>query len=152
MLEIGRVGRAHGLRGEVLVELLTDRTERLAPGSVLHCESRDALIVSASRRHQNRFIVSFDGIHDRGSAEAFRGCVLLAEPLDDPAELWAHDVIGCRVVDSAGAEHGTVESVQSNPASDLLVLDSGALVPVRFVVEQRGHDLLVDAPDGLFDL
>lgn len=146
------MGRAHGLRGEVFVDLLTDRTERLAPGSVLQCEGDAPLVVSTSRPHQGRFIVSFEGVADRARAEDLGGRKLLAEPLDDPAELWAHDVIGCRVVGTTGTAHGTVESVQANPASDLLVLDGGALVPVCFVIEQRGRDLVVDAPEGLFDL
>lgn len=152
MLEVGRVGRAHGICGEVYVDLLTDRAERLTPGSVLHSEGSAPLVVRASRPHRRRFIVSFGGVVDRNSAEALRGRVLLAEPLDDPSEIWAHDVIGCRVLDASGNAHGVVESVQANPASDLLVLDSGALVPIRFVVEQRDHDLVLDAPEGLFEL
>ena len=81
-----------------------------------------------------------------------QGARLYADPLDDPAELWVHEVIGRPVLDMDGHLCGVVESVQGNPASDLLVLDSGTLVPVRFVVEERDDALVIDAPDGLFDL
>jgi 16S rRNA processing protein RimM len=152
LLEVGRIGRAHGVRGELIIELLTDRVERVAPGTVLHAEGHGPLTITASRPHQSRFIVSIDGVFDRSGAEALQGAVLLAEPIDDPSELWAHEVIGRTVLDSDGVEHGVVASVQDNPASDLLVLDTGALVPVRFVVEQRDDVLVVDVPEGLFDL
>src|SRR5690606_38654603 len=131
-LEVGRITKAHGLRGEVIVVLGTDRAERVEPGAVLHAGERQ-LVVAGSRRHQNGWIVQFEGIAGREAAEALRGLVLSAEPLDDPDVLWVHELIGCTVVDTDGTERGVVESVQANPASDLLVLDSGALVPLVFV-------------------
>ena len=79
--------------------------------------------------------------------------MLLAEPIDDPDTLWIHELIGCRVRSQDGVDRGVVESVQANPASDLLVLDSGALVPLRFVVGEPADGVIaVDVPDGLFDL
>lgn len=152
LLEIGRVAKAHGLRGEVVVALGTDRTERLEPGSVLHADRGDLVVVSA-RPHQHRWIVQFEGVHSREAADALHGQVLRAEPLDDPDALFVHELIGAAVVDADGAAIGTVESVEQNPASNLLVLDGGALIPVRFVVER--HDdgtLVVDMPPGLLDL
>jgi 16S rRNA processing protein RimM len=151
MLEVGRVAKAHGLRGEVIVSLITDRAERVAPGSVLVAGER-TLEVEASRPHQKHFIVSFVGVTSREAAEDLKGLVLHAEPLDDPDELWVHDLVGSVVVNSAGDRIGAVESVQANPASDLLVLDTGALIPVVFVLSHDDGAVLVDLPEGLLDL
>jgi 16S rRNA processing protein RimM len=153
VLEVGRVAKPHGVRGEVVVELRTDRTERVAPGAVLVTKDGRRLEVLASRPHQHRFIVSFDGVVDRAGADALHGKVLLAEPLVDPDELWTHDLIGAPVVDVNGADWGEVEAVQANPASDLLVLRSGVLVPAVFLVERREDGVVViDPPEGLADL
>ncbi len=144
--------RPHGLRGEVVVTLVTDRLERLSPGSVLEADGR-ALTVSASRPHQRNHIVTFEEITDRAAAEALQGATLHAAPIDDPSELWVHQLIGARVVTVDGAEVGVVASVEANPASDMLVLDSGALVPAVFIVEQRDDTaIVIDPPEGLFDL
>jgi 16S rRNA processing protein RimM len=65
--------------------------------------------------------------------------------------LWVHELLGARVVEVDGTERGTVASVEANPASDLLVLDTGALVPLRFVVEHTKDRVVVDTPEGLFE-
>ncbi|HEX7097149.1 MAG TPA: ribosome maturation factor RimM [Acidimicrobiales bacterium] len=151
LLEIGRIDRAHGVRGEVIVRLVTNRDERVAPGSTLRTGDRTLRVVG-SRRQRDRWIVSFAGVTDRDAAEALRGAVLYAEPLDDPDELWVHELIGADVVDATGVRRGKVVEVQANPASDLLVLDTGALVPVRFVTSvEAGRRVEVDTPSGLFD-
>jgi len=152
LLEVGRVTKPHGVRGDVIVTLVTDRLERVAPGSVLDGGDGSRLVVERSSPHQAAHIVHFEGVDDRSAADALRGVVLRAEPLDDPDELWVHDLIGALVVDVDGNARGAIEAVQANPASDLLVLDSGALVPVRFVVDRRDHVVVVDAPVGLFDV
>ena len=145
------MGRAHGIRGEVAVTLITDRVERVAPGTVLWAGERP-LEVEASRPHQGRFLVHFAGVTDRSSAEALHGLVLSAEPLEDPAALWVHDLVGSEVVDAAdGAHLGTVTAVEANPASDLLVLDGGGLVPLTFLVRAEAGRLVVDPPAGLLD-
>jgi 16S rRNA processing protein RimM len=151
LLEVGRIARAHGLRGELVVELITDRHERVAPGSRLFTD-RGEFVVLASRPHLGRYIVAVDGCVDRTSAEAMAGLTLRAEPLEDPDALWAHDVIGTTVVERDGTARGNVVSVQANPAHDLLVLDSGALVPIVFVVSSEGGITTIDAPAGLFEL
>jgi 16S rRNA processing protein RimM len=99
-------------------------------------------------------LVCFEGIGTREAAEALAGATLRAEPLAeaDAGSLWVHELIGAEVVGTAGESHGTVTAVEANPASDLLVLDSGALVPLRFVVSAEPGTLTVDVPDGLFDL
>jgi 16S rRNA processing protein RimM len=152
LLEVGRITKSHGLRGEVVVALTTDRSERLDPGSVLATD-RGPLVVVGSRPHQDRWLVVFEGCVDRTSADELRGLVLRATPLEDPDELWVHELIGCTVLDADGLSRGTVESVIANPAADLLQLDDGTLVPVVFVVgPPEGGTVVVDAPEGLFDL
>ena len=153
LLEVGRVVKPHGIRGEVVVDLVSNRPEqRLAEGSVLESD-RGALEVLASRPHQGRWIVAFAGVADRNGAEALRGAVLSAEALDEDGALWVHELMGAQVVDTGGRPLGTVEAVEANPASDLLVLAGGHLVPLVFVVERRvDGTVVVDPPPGLFDL
>lgn len=153
LLEVGRITKAFGLRGEVLVALTSDRISRLDPGSVLETD-RGPLSVVSSQPHQDRFIVQFEGILDRNAAEAWRGALLRAEPVDDDDgdALWVHELVGATVLLPDGTTAGTVAEVQSNPAADLLVLDSGALVPVVFITEHQPGQITIDPPDGLFDL
>jgi 16S rRNA processing protein RimM len=151
-LEVGRVVKPHGLRGDVIVSLTTNRHERMAPGTVLHAGDRE-LRVDRSAPHQGRFIVSFDDVTSIDAAEALRGTALSAAPLDDPDVLWVHELIGRPVEEAGGRLLGTVESVEANPASDLLVLEHGVLIPLAFVVSaEAGRAIVVDVPDGLVDL
>jgi 16S rRNA processing protein RimM len=150
ILEVGRVVKPHGIRGEVIVELVTDRVERLTAGAVLATATGD-LVVNEARAHQGRWIVAFDGVATRNEAEALRGTVLRADAIEDPDVLWVHELVGSEVVDVAGRSHGTVVAIEANPASDLLVLEGGGLVPLRFVVETGEGRLTVDVPAGLLD-
>ncbi len=152
MLDVGRVARSHGLRGEVVVVLTSNRVERVAPGSTLFAGDR-ALTVATSRPHKNGHIVVFTGVDGREQADLLKGQVLQADPIHDPDELWVHELIGSMVVDQTGVERGTVTRVLENPASDILELDTGPLVPVRFVTEfEPNTKIMVDVPDGMFDL
>lgn len=152
MLEIGRITRPHGVRGEVSVLLTSNRTERLDPGSVLET-TNGPLEVRSSRPHKGSWLVVFEGVHDRDAAEALRNVVLLGEPIDDPDELWVHELIGATVIDQDGTAHGAVTRVLENPASDLLEIDGGTLVPAQFIVSYTPNDEIhVDVPVGLFDL
>jgi len=151
LLEVGRITKAHGIRGEVVVVLTTDRTERLAPGSVLQTERRGALTVEAARPHQQAWLVQFEGVLDRNGAEDLRGTALLAEPLEDEDADWVHELIGATVVDVHGTTLGIVTAVEDNPAADLLVLDGGGLVPMTFVVDTAPGTVTVDVPEGLLD-
>jgi 16S rRNA processing protein RimM len=158
LLEVGHVVKAHGLRGEVVVRLVTNRLDRLAAGQRLAVRraggptAPDAeLVVTSSRPFQHRHLVWFDGISTREDADALRGAALLAPPVHDPDALFVHELIGSEVVEVTGASHGIVFAVEANPASDLLVGEAGWLVPLRFVVERRGRQLVVDVPEGLFE-
>jgi 16S rRNA processing protein RimM len=102
----------------------------------------------------DRFIVSFAECASREAAERLRGVELSAEGLEVPGTLWVHELVGALVRDAGGVSLGRVAAVEANPASDLLVLDSGGLIPVHFVT---GHDteagmVDVDIPEGLLDL
>lgn len=150
-LEVGRIIKAQGLKGQVLVDLWTDRTERLAPGTAL-ASDRGPLIVVASGAHQSRFIVTFEGVDTREAAERLRGVVLSAPRLDDESVIWIDQLYDADVFDANGVRRGVVVGVEANPASDLLVLDSGALVPLTFVTHVEANARIdVDAPDGLFE-
>jgi 16S rRNA processing protein RimM len=152
-LEVARIAKPHGLRGEVVVVPITNRPERFAPGVLLFDGDRP-LRIATVRPHQQRWLVRFEGVDDRTGADALRGVVLTAEALG-PApegELWVHEAVGASVTDTHGVAHGTVVAVEANPAHDLLVLDDGTLVPIVFVVEHRPGVVIVDPPEGLFDL
>ena len=153
LLEVGRIGRAHGVKGAVVVTLTSDRHERVAPQSRLH-DGQQCLVVESSRpQPQHRWVVQFDGIDDRNAAEALTGRALWAEPVDDDDALWVHDLIGTPVVDADGVDpRRCASSVLDNPAHDILELDTGHLVPVIFVISADDGVITVDPPDGLFDL
>ena len=152
LLEIGRIDKPHGIDGEVAVTLVSNRDERLARGSVFQSD-RGPLEVVDARPHKGRHLITFAGIASREAADELRGLVLRAPPIDDPDEMWVHELIGAVVVDQSGVQRGLVVQVVANPASDLLELDSGALVPFRFVVDtEPGVRIDVDVPDGLFEL
>ena len=150
-LEIGRVDRAHGLGGEVIVTLTSNVNERLEPGSEVFVAER-AYRVVRSQPHQHRWLVSFEGVTSRAAADVIVSETIYAEPIEDPDALWVHELIGLEVVDADGEVRGTVESVLDNPAADILVLDSGHLVPLTFVTGVVDGTIGVDTPEGLFDL
>jgi 16S rRNA processing protein RimM len=154
LLKVGRVARAHGLRGEVVVELWTDQLQRLEPGSVLNSARGVLHVVSSRSLGRDRYAVQFDEVGDRNAAEALHGTELEAEAIDVPGTLWVHELVGATVLDAAGTELGRVAVVEPNPASDLLVLESGALVPVRFVTahDPEAGTVVVDIPEGLLEL
>jgi 16S rRNA processing protein RimM len=151
LLEVGRIGRPHGIRGEVYVTLYTDRADRLEPGSRLWCRG-EWITVVRSKRQGDRWLVVFEELTDRTTAERYTASTLSAPPLDDADALWVHDLIGATVVEADGTARGRCVAVVHNPAADLLELESGALVPVTFVQSNVGGVITVDVPDGLFDL
>ena len=110
MLEVGRIVKAHGIRGEVIVDLISNRPDlRLAPGSVLSSDRGDLEVLTATP-HQGRWIVAFRGVQDRNAAETYRNVVLSAEPVDgDDDTLWVHELIGAEVFDLNGRSYGPVE-------------------------------------------
>lgn len=150
LLEIGRIGKAHGLRGEVTVVITSDRPERTAPGAVWHLDA-GPVTVEAIRPFQQRWIAVLSGIRTREQADAVRGQLVRAEAVEDPDALWVHELVGATVATPDGRSWGTVVAVLDNPADDLLELEDGSLVPVGFVTDASGlpERVVVDPPEGL---
>jgi 16S rRNA processing protein RimM len=139
----------------VIVQLWTDQPQRLDPGTVLASARGPLTVVTAKQAGKaDRFIVQFEGVHDRAGAEHLHGVALQAEPMELPDVLWVHELVGAAVRDAAGNELGRIGAVEANPASDLLVLESGGLIPVRFVTrhDAAAGTVEVDIPDGLLEL
>ena len=139
----------------MVVQLWTDQTRRVDAGSELHSARGALTVVWSTPFGPDRYIVQFEGVLDRNAAESLRGVELEAAPLGDLDDvLWVHELVGATVRDSAGAALGVVASVEANPASDLMVLESGGLIPVRFVTahDAAGQTVDVDIPEGLLDL
>ncbi|HLK44750.1 MAG TPA: ribosome maturation factor RimM [Acidimicrobiales bacterium] len=148
-LEVGEVVRPHGLKGDVVVRLDSDQPERLAVGATLETDAA-TLVVRTARALKDRFVVGFEGVDSIEAAEALRGTVLSAAPLDKAGVLWVDELLGASVRSRDGEVLGTVAGVEANPASDLLVLDTGALIPTHFIVGDLDDGAVtVDVPEGL---
>jgi 16S rRNA processing protein RimM len=168
-LVVGRIGRPHGVRGDVTVEVRTDDPElRFVVGAALATDpaARGPLTVAAARWHSGRLLHSFEGVDDRDQAEELRGVLLvvdsadLADP-DDQEYFRDYQLVGLTVVTTAGEQVGTVTEVL-HYGQDLLVISgdgprSGAQILVPFVlplvpeVDVAGHRLVIDPPPGLLD-
>ena len=142
--------KPHGLRGEVVVALVSNRPERSVPGAVFSSAAGELRVASA-RPFKEGWLMTLEGVTTLEHAEALRGTLLYGHPLHDEEAWWVHELVGARVVTDDGAERGSVRAVVAGAAGDLLELDDGILVPLRFVVERGPGRLVVAAPDGLFD-
>jgi 16S rRNA processing protein RimM len=165
-LVVGRIGRPHGVRGDVSVDVRTDDPERrYAPGSVLTTDpGRVELTVVRSRWHHGRLLVEFEGCSDRTAAETLRGQHLVVDAesvgATEPDEYWDHQLIGLEVYLPDGAQVGVVDDVVHIPGSELLVVrrESGDEVLVPFVaamvptVDLAGQRVVVSPPPGLFEV
>ena len=168
LLVVGRLGRPHGVRGEITVQVLTDEPdERLAVGSVLATEPASAgpLTVQTARWHSGRLLLTVDGVADRSGAESLRG-VLLHADVDpdqrpqDPEEFYDRQLVGLSVVTVDGLIVGEVAEVIHLPAQDMLAVRREgrpeALVPlVASIVPEvdlAGRRVVIDPPPGLLDL
>lgn len=167
-LVVGRIAKAHGITGEVSVDVRTDDPDhRFGDGVTLQTEpsERGPLVVEHSRWHSGRLLVRFAGVSDRNSAELLRGTMLVVDsatsrPGGDADDFWDHDLIGLRAEDPRGDLIGEVSDVLHPPGPAVLVVTRGpgddALVP--FVaeivprVDVKAGRLVVDAPEGLLDL
>jgi 16S rRNA processing protein RimM len=164
---IGRIGRAHGLRGEVSVDPRTDEPDaRCIIGAELRTEPGGAgpLTIASTRWHGERLLVRFTGVPDRTAAEGLRGVRLLAEidpdeHPDDPDEFYDHHIVGLRAVTVDGSEIGEVGEVVHLPGHDLLAIRTpdGREILVPFAaqivpeVDTAGGRVVIDPPDGLLD-
>ena len=137
-IAVGRIVKAHGVRGEVAVENRSDNPDRWAPGSVMFDETGQRFTVCSVRPHGDRLLVMFDEVLDRTAAEALAGTTLVVPESWLPAlaegEWWAYAAEGLRVQTEDGRSLGSVREVLHYPAQDLwrIVADDGAeiLLPV----------------------
>jgi 16S rRNA processing protein RimM len=170
-LVVGRVVKAHGISGELVVDIRTDDPEsRFAQGSSLRGRPRgDAsernYTVEAARPHGARLLVRLAGIADRAAADALRGTVFVVDsgelpPITEPDEFYDHQLEGLRVRTTAGREVGTVAEVLHTAAGELLAVQDAegveVLVPfVSAIVTSVSLDdglMEIDPPEGLLEL
>jgi 16S rRNA processing protein RimM len=169
-LLIGRVVKAHGITGEVVVEVRTDDPNtRFAPGAVVRAKgSHDqerSYVVDSVRDHGGRLLVRLAGVADRDAADALRGSLFVIDsedlpPIDDPDTYYDHQLEGLRVRTTAGQDIGTVAEVLHTAAGELLAIkraDAGELL-VPFVsaivtsVSLDSRTVEIDPPEGLLEL
>jgi 16S rRNA processing protein RimM len=170
-LVVGRVVKAHGITGEVVVEVRTDDPDtRFSPGSRLRARaSRDGsertYVIQSAREHSGRLLVRLVGVTGRDAADALRGTVFLVDteelpPIEDPDEFYDHQLEGLRVVTTDGRLVGNVSEVLHTAAGELLSVTSetGAEVLVPFVsaivtaVSLEDQTIEIDPPEGLLEL
>ncbi|EFL22918.1 16S rRNA processing protein RimM [Streptomyces himastatinicus ATCC 53653] len=166
-LVVARIGRAHGIKGEVTVEVRTDEPElRLGPGAVLATEPASAgpLTIETGRVHSGRLLLRFEGVRDRTGAEALRNVLLIAEVdpeevPEDPEEFYDHQLIDLDVVTVDGTAVGRISEISHLPYQDLLIVKrpDGGEVMIPFVSEMvpeidlEEQRAVVDPPPGLLD-
>lgn len=171
LVAVGRIGKAHGLRGEVAVEAWSDDPGgRFTVGVVLRAQQTGApLVIEAARLHGDRWLISFAGVIDRTAAEALRATVLVMPArerpaIEDPDEYYDSDLVGLLALDPVGTPLGTVTEILHSASGIHLVLaqqigDEAVrehLVPfvasIVPAVDIAAGTVTVDAPAGLFDL
>ena len=157
---VGRVAKAHGIRGEVAVEVISDAPGRFSVGARIFERDRE-LTVQSVRPHHDRLLIKFEEVPDRTAAEGLRGARLeipggQAAPLEEGA-FYPHQLEGLAVVDATGRALGTLARVEEGPANDLWVVEVDGrevLVPaVRQIVTAVDLDagrITLDPPEGLF--
>jgi len=163
---IARIGKAHGLRGEVTVQVLTGAPdERFVPGATFATDPADSgpLVLRSARDNNGILLLGFEDTEDRSGAEALRGTMLLADALEEDGDedtWYERDLVGLKAVTIDGREVGEVTALESRPAQDLLVLrlTDGREARVPFVtalvpeVDVDGGRVVLDPPPGLLDL
>ncbi len=163
---IARIGKAHGLRGEVTVQVLTGAPDvRFVPGATFATEpaASGPLVLRSARDNNGILLLGFEHTDDRNGAEALRGVKLLADVLEDNGDedaWYERDLVGLKAVTVGGDEVGEVTALESRPAQDLLVLrltdGEEALVPfvsaILPEVDIEGGRVVLDPPAGLLEL
>ncbi|PKV88152.1 ribosome maturation factor RimM [Streptomyces sp. TLI_146] len=166
-LVVARIGRAHGIKGEVTVEVRTDEPElRLAPGAVLATDpaSTGPLTIETGRVHSGRLLLRFEGVRDRTGAEALRNTLLIADvdPEERPEEddeYYDHQLIDLDVVLTDGTEVGRITEISHLPSQDLFIVErpDGTEVMIPFVgeivteIDLDEQRAVIDPPPGLID-
>ena len=125
LLEVGRIGKPHGVRGDLFLSLTSDLVQRREVGAhliIFDSSGKRTLTITSSRPQQDRWVVHFEGIDDRNAAEKLTNKFLYAAPIDGAEGLWVHQLIGSEVEDTSGVSWGICTGVLNNPAHDLLEL------------------------------
>lgn len=164
-LLVGRVGRAHGVKGDVAVDVRTDEPGRRFADGTTFLTGRGTLTVESTKWHSGRLLVRFRDVDDRTTAESLRGTELRVEVSpgerpEDPEEFYDHQLVGLRAETAAGAAIGEVTDVLHLPAHDIVVVDvEGRDVLIPFVTElvpdvdlDAGRMVVVDRPGLLHDV
>ena len=131
-LNVGRIGKAHGILGEATIEVRTDEAEdRFAIGAVLETESHGNLTVASARVHNGILLLAFEGIEDRNAIETLRNELLYADvdidaPGVDEDDYHVLQLVGCKAFLVDGDEFGEVSEVLNLPGQDVLVIKSGS--------------------------
>lgn len=156
---LGRIGAAHGLRGEVRIEIRTDDSARLAAGTTVLTDDPlvGELTVSQLRQASGKATIAFEQVNDRDDAEAMRGLLILAPAQDEDDAWYPSDLAGLAARGQDGRALGEVLEVRAMPAHDVLVLrePSGARTLVPFVrsivpvVDVAGGFVVLAPPGGL---
>jgi 16S rRNA processing protein RimM len=159
-LNVGRIGKAHGILGEATIEVRTDEAEnRFAIGAVLETESHGLITVASARVHNGILLLGFEGIEDRNAIEELRNELLYTEvdidaPGIDEDDYHVLQLVGCKAFLIDGDEFGTVTDVLNLPGQDVLVIqgtDGEVLIPfVRQlvpVVDITGRRMTVVPPE-----
>jgi 16S rRNA processing protein RimM len=160
-IAVGRIGRPHGLRGEVTVLPETDDPGRFVSGSSFVIDDGRVLTLTSVAPYRDRgLVLAFDGVDDRRAAEDLRGTTLFILASDrrslGPGEYWPDDLVGLVAVSAAGEPLGKVTAVDLGAGQDRLVVStqSGEDVLVPFVSDLVGDpvggEIVIDAPEGLF--
>ena len=163
-LVVGRIGRAHGVRGDLFVEPFTDEPDnRFADGAVLETSDGQQVTVATSKWHSGRLVIHFVGVDDRTDAEGLRGLELTLdvdpdELPEDPDEYYDHQLIGMDVV-CDGVVIGTISEIIHLPAQDLIAVKreglDEALIPFvsEFVpdVDVANKRMTITPPPGLLN-
>jgi len=137
-IAVGRIAKAHGVKGEVSVVVLSEVETRFAPGSVVWLEDGRTLTVASARPYRDKLLVTFREVRDRTEAEAVQTALLLVPESSSPSlpegSWWDHQIEGCSVATDTGRELGTVAEVIHTGANDVwaAVDDAGVetLIPV----------------------
>jgi 16S rRNA processing protein RimM len=166
-LVVARIGRAHGVKGEVTVEVRTDEPElRLGPGAVLTTDPAGVgpLTIESGRVHSGRLLLRFAGVRDRNAAEALRNTLLITdvdpdERPEEPDEYYDHQLVDLDVVLADGTEIGRITEISHLPSQDLFVVErpDGTEVLIPFVeeivtdVDLEAQRAVIVPPPGLVD-
>ncbi len=155
LIEVARITKPHGLAGEVQTVVITNVPNRLKTGLrvVARLASNEIeLTIRSVKGTDAHPIIAFEEVRDRNEAEKLRMARLLTEAESIEGELLVHELIGAVVSEESGREWGTVTEVIANPASDILATDLGKFIPLVFVVSLKENRIIVEPPEGLFDL